>query len=187
MKEIDRRVQRTKNVIRNAFIELIQTKEYQSITITELSSMANIDRKTFYLHYSSIDDLLKEFLLEAADAVYLLLKPSQPFNINIFFNGLRNIMEGNITFYRNISTTTSCIFFLNQCKNILKSFLKDSFYIKSGLTENIFDIYSEYFSAGIIGIYTNWFITNSEMSLIELADYAIDAVTDAWGKITCNH
>lgn len=155
MKKTDRRIQKTKDAIHNAFIQLIQTKEYHSITITEIASIANIDRKTFYLHYNSIDDVLREFALEAAEAVRIILQENQSFEITLFFQGLTKIMEDNIRFYRYISATTSYSFFLNQCKNILKSSLKDSFFAKSDLAENVFDVYSEYIASGIIGVYTN--------------------------------
>lgn len=183
MKKTDRRIQKTKDAIHNAFIKLIQTKEYHSITITEIASSANIDRKTFYLHYNSIDDVLREFALEATEAVRVLLQKNQPFEITFFFQGLTKIMEDNIGFYRHISATTSYSFFLNQCKNILKSSLKDSFFVKSDLHENVFEVYSEYIASGIIGIYTNWLISDSKMSLAELTSYAIAAVSNAWEKI----
>jgi len=183
MKKTDRRVQKTKAAIHNAFIELIHTKEYGSITITELANIANIDRKTFYLHYTSIDDVLNEFSNEAAEAVRILLQKNQPFEISYFFQGLTKIMEENISFYRHISSTTSYSFFLNQCKDILKSSLKDSFFINSKLTENAFEVYSEFIASGTIGVYTSWLNSDSRITLLELTELAIDAVSNSWVRI----
>ena len=56
----DLRVKRTIRSVRRAFDELILEKKFEEISITELSERAEINRKTFYLHYSSLDDLLKE-------------------------------------------------------------------------------------------------------------------------------
>lgn len=187
MKKPDRRIQKTKAAIHNAFIELIHTKEYNSITITEVANTANIDRKTFYLHYNSIDDVLNEFAFEATEAVRILLQKNQPFEISCFFQGLTNIMEDNISFYRHISSTTSYSFFLNQCKNILKSSLKESFFVKSGLPENVFEVYSEFIASGTIGVYTNWLNSSSKITLTELTNLAIDAVANAWIKIIANY
>ena len=183
MKKIDRRIQKTKEGIRNAFIQLIQSKDYSSITITELANLANIDRKTFYLHYTSIDDVLKEFGAEATDRVRVLLKNTQPFEIKKFFQGLNQIMLDDINLYRHISTETSYAFFLTQCKDILKNSLIESFYNKSGLSKERFDVYAAYISSGIIGIYTNWLSSNSTMSLEELTKVAIDAVENGWIQI----
>ena len=49
----DLRVRRTLKAIRSAFYELVLTKNYSDISITELTDLAEINRKTFYLHYSS--------------------------------------------------------------------------------------------------------------------------------------
>ena len=54
----DLRVRRTLKAIRSAFYELVLTKNYSDISITELTDLAEINRKTFYLHYSSLDDLV---------------------------------------------------------------------------------------------------------------------------------
>jgi Transcriptional regulator len=183
MKKIDRRIQKTKDGIHCAFIQLIQTKDYNSITITELAALANIDRKTFYLHYGSIDDVLKEFGAEATKKVHILLQNTQPFEIKKFFQGLNKIMLEDINLYRHISTETSYAFFLTQCKDILKSSLIDSFYQKSDLSKEKFDVYAAYISSGIIGIYTNWLSTNSNMSLEELTELAIDTVANGWNQI----
>ncbi|MBQ7469034.1 MAG: TetR family transcriptional regulator [Pseudobutyrivibrio sp.] len=56
----DLRVRRTLTSIRKSFYELVLEKNYNEISITELTDRAGINRKTFYLHYSSLDDLVKE-------------------------------------------------------------------------------------------------------------------------------
>ena len=56
----DLRVRRTINSIRRAFFELVLEKNYNEISITELTERAGINRKTFYLHFSSLDDFVAE-------------------------------------------------------------------------------------------------------------------------------
>ena len=56
----DLRVQRTKEAIRHAFTEMICEMDFEKISIKELTERARINRKTFYLHYDSLDDLLRE-------------------------------------------------------------------------------------------------------------------------------
>lgn len=60
MTKTDLRVQRTINIIDQAFKELLCKMEYEEITVTELAKQAQINRKTFYLHYNNLDDLLKK-------------------------------------------------------------------------------------------------------------------------------
>ena len=41
--------------------------DYEKITVKELCEKAMINRRTFYLHYESIDDILNEVLSEMAN------------------------------------------------------------------------------------------------------------------------
>lgn len=65
-KKEDLRTRRTKECIRKAFEEMICEMDYEQISIKELTERANINRKTFYLHYNTLDDLLREVQNEMA-------------------------------------------------------------------------------------------------------------------------
>lgn len=69
----DRRAVRTKKMIRNALAELIVERGYNNISITDIASRADINRGTFYLHYTDKYDLLNkvenEVLQELQDSI----------------------------------------------------------------------------------------------------------------------
>lgn len=54
MQTLDKRVVRTKNAIRKAFNQLVQTKEMSEISVSELTQVAKITRSTFYMYYDSV-------------------------------------------------------------------------------------------------------------------------------------
>jgi len=58
--KMDRRVQRTLQSLRTALLELINEKNYDEISIEEITERANVGRTTFYLHYKDKEDLLME-------------------------------------------------------------------------------------------------------------------------------
>ena len=43
-----------------AFLELIEKKDFTYITVKEICAKAGVNRSTFYLHYETISDLLAE-------------------------------------------------------------------------------------------------------------------------------
>lgn len=53
----DRRVQRSRTLLQQALIDLIQERSYADITIQDIVDRANVGRTTFYLHFTSKDDL----------------------------------------------------------------------------------------------------------------------------------
>jgi AcrR family transcriptional regulator len=57
-KRLDPRVKRTRQLLRDALIELIPEKGYSAITIQDIADRATVNRVTFYLHYRDKDDLL---------------------------------------------------------------------------------------------------------------------------------
>lgn len=42
-----------------ALLALLESKDYEYITVKEICQKAGVNRTTFYLHYETIDDLLK--------------------------------------------------------------------------------------------------------------------------------
>jgi len=55
---LDPRVRRTRQLLRNALIQLIPEKGYENIRIQDITDRATLNRATFYLHYRDKEDLL---------------------------------------------------------------------------------------------------------------------------------
>lgn len=73
MKKIDRRVKKTELAIRHSFEELAETHNLHEITVKELTNKADINRKTFYLHYDSINDLINSYVNDISEELITLL------------------------------------------------------------------------------------------------------------------
>ena len=56
----DLRIRRTKESIYTAFKQMVCEMPYEKITVKALADRAMINRNTFYLHYESTDDVLRE-------------------------------------------------------------------------------------------------------------------------------
>ncbi|MFF2479611.1 TetR/AcrR family transcriptional regulator C-terminal domain-containing protein [Paenibacillus sp. NPDC058071] len=62
--DADLRVRRTKKMLQQAFIAIMQDKEFYKISIQELARKADVNRATFYLHYRDMDDFIDQLLDE---------------------------------------------------------------------------------------------------------------------------
>jgi AcrR family transcriptional regulator len=58
--DADRRVLRTRAAIRDALVALIAEKGFDALTVKDITSRADINRGTFYLHYHDKLDLLEQ-------------------------------------------------------------------------------------------------------------------------------
>ena len=82
----DKRIIKTKKAIYQALKELYLENDFEDISITQLTEKANIGRKTFYLHYSSIDDIVDEIVKKLYD------------NLKKKYNELYNFVDLNNLF-----------------------------------------------------------------------------------------
>jgi AcrR family transcriptional regulator len=62
MKKPDRRTERTRKALMDAFVHLMLTRGYTSTTVEDIAAQANVGRSTFYMHHRGKDDLLRQSL-----------------------------------------------------------------------------------------------------------------------------
>lgn len=67
---VDLRVRKTREAIKKAFREMVREMDADDITVKELADRARIHRKTFYLHYTSIEALFEDALQDIADTYF---------------------------------------------------------------------------------------------------------------------
>ena len=56
----DRRVKRTKKVLKDCLFDLLETKTIDEITVKELTVKADVNRSTFYFYYKDINDMMMQ-------------------------------------------------------------------------------------------------------------------------------
>ncbi len=77
-RKVDRRIQRTRALLRTALMELIIEKGYDEITIQDITDQANVARTTFYLHFSDKDELLFGTMRDIYEELYQLAGETIP-------------------------------------------------------------------------------------------------------------
>lgn len=78
-KKMDRRIARTRTLLKDSLLNLIQEKGYEAITIENITDRANLGRATFYLHYhdkaelllESIDSIAEDLINQATQSGYI--------------------------------------------------------------------------------------------------------------------
>ena len=73
-KKTDRRVRKTKSQLKTGLAQLMREKSIREITVKELVDAVDINRSTFYLHYSDIPGLLEHPIDPGKDTVYYFIQ-----------------------------------------------------------------------------------------------------------------
>lgn len=132
---MDRRQQKTRAAIFKAFGVLLEHKNYNNITVQEIIDGANIGRSTFYAHFETKDDLLKELCKElfghiinsAIDCTHthgLYSDNNAP--KSVFFHLLQHLEENDNNILGLLSCESSDIF-LRYFKDSLNELIKIQF------------------------------------------------------------
>ena len=175
-KKEDLRVVKTKEIIRNTFKNMILEMDYDYITIKELTERAKINRKTFYLHYDSLDDLLLEIQNSIANNFiekqisYTNLEDMK-YLIGLFFESAnKNPLDERILCsgsYRNISDRIN-----KKVMDYRKKTNRGAFSDNEAYENIIF----AYYGANSAIIYRQWVADGKKLSLEEVKELAIKLV-----------
>src|ERR1700758_5403738 len=82
-REPDLRIRRTRSLLSNALVELMQQKSIDKITVQEVLDRATVGRSSFYLHYHDKDDLFLCVLEEGLEmwSTALLRKQEKSYRV----------------------------------------------------------------------------------------------------------
>ena len=96
--KVDRRVRKTRRQLREGLAHLLEKKSIRDIKVKELVEEVDINRSTFYLHYSDIYDMLKQLEEELFQEIQEAIK-NHPISADArsqaFIRQLFQIMDDN--------------------------------------------------------------------------------------------
>ncbi len=98
--KLDPRVKRTRGLLEQAFMDLIQEKGFQAVTVQDITERAGVNRATFYAHfadkYALLDYRIRQGFLEEIDKRMLNA-------CHLTRDNLRNLIVAICEFTRNVN------------------------------------------------------------------------------------
>ena len=160
----DKRVIKTKHAIYKAFVELLNEKDINQITITDVAKRANINRKTFYNYYSDINDVMEEIENLVVAAFIKNIGTVEFTNMADFlteiFIKFTETVNHDLEFYGLLFKTNNRSFLIAKIVDILKKYVQQRIEETETLDQKRFKVAVDLCIPGIISVYMNWF-TNS--------------------------
>lgn len=177
--KLDLRVVRTRKAIKQSFLELLQYKDYERITIQDIAEKAMINRNTFYLHYLDKPDLMEKLYLDYSEKLNVCID-KKPHHIHDLtkevlievLSKLFQVIHSNLSFFKPILTQDG----LPSFSFHLKKMLKESIF--SGIHDDYanlkLQIRMEYVVSGLSGVICLWIMHSEEYVLDEIIAHVSD-------------
>ena len=168
--KIDKRIIKTKTAIKGALVRLLEKKKVEDISIVELTSLANVNRKTFYLHYSDVDSVIKEIENEFFSKMDKIIR-SYDFNLDkldaYLYSITKTIIDDDYIHHIVTYTVYRRAIMLNVLK-IINDHVNKNFNQNKSLNFQYILDYNMYGSVNLLYI---WLLkdTSSKMSIEELS------------------
>ena len=173
----DRRFARTEKAIVEAFLRLAEERDLSKITVTALAREADIDRKTFYLHYGTVDAVADALLKEEAERVVEVLREEAFFESGTidameFFSKLSVIIAPDLARTLRMVKHVSPDIILSKIEGPLTEALIEDDWLGLAYMGPYLGYCVAFFMAGMLAIYRRWLATDSEIPLEEISALA---------------
>lgn len=181
---VDRRVTRTKAALTAALFELLGEKDFSKISVTELTRRADVDRKTFYLHYQTVDEILEEFYEESLRHLRGAIQREGIFqgpNIDMvaFFRVLCGLVSKDMPLFRRLAQGGGYTYCMERIRALLRDGMEDYFRRQGGHSEAELKLLGEFYAAAVMRAYLIWLRGELDMDETQLAETVGKAVSGA--------
>ena len=188
---MDRRMLRTREAIRCALLSLLNQKDVSQITVSELTEKAAISRKTFYLHYSSVDEALQELENEIEQWLLAQLAQSDVWgnrhDLYSILSRMDRALQEHETYSCYLENRRSRYFLMYRLKNSIVRMVKEQMQQNIPGEEEDMEAAADFAVSGVLSMYYEW-LTAQQVTLRQLADKAqkllFGAVRGLLGKRT---
>lgn len=183
MNRDDPRVKRTRQLIQQAFVELMKEKGFDAVTIQDIAQKATINRATFYAHYTDKYALLDEgTALAFENMIPEEITQAQEFTEDVCRQFIELTYRYIIAFYRTCKLGEKS--FSAQIDGKVKQILQrtiESVLKRSGTSSNA-EINAAMISAAIYGAAYYWFEAKKGDTIKQLSDAVSLFITNGLQK-----
>lgn len=174
---IDRRIRKTKALLRSGLTDLMKQKPVNKITVKELADYVDINRGTFYLHHKDIFDLLSsiesELMQELKDVFDKYNFEKQQIEPLLFLTDIFHFLDHNAEIVTVLLSSNGDILFIDQMKEFVKEKCLNNWMHTYSVSDPIrYEYFYAFIINGIIGLFQAWLERNRKESPEEIAHMA---------------
>lgn len=185
---------RSRRLIHEALVDILQEKPLDRITVTEVVARAGINRGTFYAHYADIPDVVNHLIQDTFTKIRaaITLEKGQLKQLpDVLLNRIQGILQEDLDFYRRVMASGASALMQEQLVEFVIQYLLDHEADPPAKNQGQFALVIRFCAGGLSNLYREWFSGGLDMSLEELTAAAAEMLRGAlgaWeGKMTVFH
>ena len=168
---MDRRIQKTRQLIMHTFIELLTEKGFEKMTINEIAERANINRGTVYLHYMDKFDLLDKCVETYIELLLQHCADSADTNLDArAFQSVFEYLERNFAIYKLLLSNEGVGFFRSRLYVTISQTLTEMLGINPENSAFSNEVTIHFLTSGFIGTIEWWINHSMPCSVQEITD-----------------
>lgn len=174
--KLDRRIIKTRRAINTAMLQALNERHIDNITITEVTTRADINRKTFYLHFSCVEDVVKAMEEKFTDEFVKAVDASLENGIFIperFFRQLQTVIQDNQEMFRSFCQEQTSRYFIGAIGGAVLAKLMQVYRPMTQMRDSALRLSLVDMAHGAMNIYFDWVRHPSDMTLAEVTELAI--------------
>lgn len=171
LSKVDRRILKTQEALKIAVIDLMSVKNFDDITLQELSDKANVSRGTIYLHYMDKYDLLDKLIESHINE--LRERCASVSDLDFVTGSViwTEYFESNYAFFSMMLASKGAPFFRSRFLEFLIEEFKDEVDITKGKNEGLNkDLVVQFVASSYVGVVEWWFTNERPVTYQVLAE-----------------
>jgi AcrR family transcriptional regulator len=162
MSKTDRRIIKSQVAIKKAIIELMSEKNFDDITIQDISDRADVNRGTIYLHYQDKYDLLDKLIEEHIDVLRESCRAASELEFTESNLIWTEYFERNYSFFSMMLASKGAPYFRGRFLDFLIEEFKNEVDVTKGKNEGLNDdLLVRFVAAAFVGV-VEWWFTNEK-------------------------
>ncbi len=177
--KLDKRVVKTRAAIHDAFRQLIATCGLDKVTVSALARQAKIDRKTFYLHYSSVQALFDEEVETLVERILSCIDISRvdadrAGQLRGVLDEVEAIISSDVDFFAYVARSLSLEFTLNHIRAAVATYMERQYGLEAEQVPEPQLIRLRFMLAGAVAVYGEWLRGDHSQPIGEVSQVVFD-------------
>lgn len=170
------RYQATHDKLKETYKDLLMTSKDGRVSVSKIVAQAKVNRKTFYIHFEVIEDLIEEIADDLAEKMVLECQKINFSEQENFFPKLYHTffssMVDEIDFHQFVITDRKAFFIYQDMMRLFTDKMAAFYSDKLDLDDQRLELMIAYVSSGFMMLYRKWLFSGKQLTEAELMAFS---------------